>query len=696
MHFLYEESGDLKLATLMSAAGAAPADPMPIETMSGKRAKLKSKDVWLELPQVTQALPELLKGAQDEAQTLDLDFLWECAGEVEFHFLDLAKEYYGDAASDLQKMALAIGIQAAPIYFRRKGRGQFLRAPAEQLKAALLAVERKKQELLLQEQWIAQLKEGSCPEALKPQVKTLLFNPDKNSAAYKAVHAAAHGLAGGIPELFIRCRAIDSPLDFHQGRFYKEHFPKGIGFEHYALDCATLTQQAEQVLSDLPIAQVKAFSIDDASTTEIDDAFSVTLQADGNYQVGVHIAAPGLLIQPQDACDQIARQRLSTVYYPGGKITMLPQELVGIFSLDEGRGEALAPRPALSLYVTVDPRGQLLDRPSQTVLELVPIAHNLRLDDLEARVTQESLDASEDIPYRAELRLLWLSAQALHARRQDAREQNGLKREVLGVQDPKALLRDFSFKVEEGVVTIGARQRGSILDTIVAEWMIHTNSTWGAWLAQHDVPAIYRVQKGWGPQRTRMQTLPGPHEGLGINDYTWCTSPLRRYADLVNQWQLIAMVKNGVTAKLVAPFKPKDAQLMAIAADFDATYGAYNEYQARLEQYWCLQYAQQEGLPWKTVVRHLKDGRARVESIPLYLQIPELAAQARGARAEIEILAIDGLMLTASVRYLGLIEGEPEGEDAGIEDEVEVNLTVAIDQEEVGEVSPHTSQTTNS
>jgi len=115
-----------------------------------------------------------------------------------------------------------------------------------------------------------------------------------------------------------------------------------------------------------------------------------------------------------------------------------------------------------------------------------------------------------------------------------------------------------------------------------------------------------------------------------------------------------------------------------------------------LEQYWCLQYAQQEGLPWKTVVRHLKDGRARVESIPLYLQIPELAAQARGARAEIEILAIDGLMLTASVRYLGLIEGEPEGEDAGIEDEVEVNLTVALDQEEVGEVSPHISQTTNS
>jgi exoribonuclease-2 len=208
------------------------------------------------------------------------------------------------------------------------------------------------------------------------------------------------------------------------------------------------------------------------------------------------------------------------------------------------------------------------------------------------------------------------------------------------------------------VVEITARQRGSVLDSIVAEWMIYCNSTWGNQLASHSVPGIYRAQKGWGPQRTRMQTMPGPHEGLGVENYAWCTSPLRRYVDLVNQWQLIAMAQHGVTAKLVAPFKPKDADLMAIAADFDGTYAAYAEHQNQMESYWCLQYLKQSGLPWKGVVRHIKEGQARVEEIPLRLSVPELAEQARGARAEVEVLEIDFLALVASVRYLGLIQSE--------------------------------------
>ena len=122
-------------------------------------------------------------------------------------------------------------------------------------------------------------------------------------------------------------------------------------------------------------------------------------------------------------------------------------------------------------------------------------------------------------------------------------------------------------------------ERGPVLDSIVAEWMIFCNSTWGNQLANHSVPGIYRTQKGWGPQRTRMQTMPGPHEGLGVENYAWCTSPLRRYVDLVNQWQLIAMAQHGVTAKLVAPFKLKDADLMAIAADFDGTYAPYRDWE---------------------------------------------------------------------------------------------------------------------
>jgi exoribonuclease-2 len=421
------------------------------------------------------------------------------------------------------------------------------------------------------------------------------------------------------------------------------------------------------------------------------------------HRVGVHIAAPGLAIQRGGALDEVGRQRLSTVYYPGGKITMLPDEIIEIFSLHAAKQDSLdqeSPlRPAVSLYVTLNTDGNpILDGEyaPTTKVERVPMASNLRLDNLEDLVTEESLqdlNNSAKLPYQQELQVLWKSVKLLHAKRQEQRVAGGLKAEVLGLPDPNALARDFNFKVTDGVVEIFARQRGSVLDSIVAEWMIFCNSTWGNQLANHSVPGIYRTQKGWGPQRTRMQTMPGPHEGLGVENYAWCTSPLRRYVDLVNQWQLIAMAQHGVTAKLVAPFKPKDTDLMAIAADFDGTYAAYGEHQNQMERYWCLQYLKQTGLPWRGVVRHLKDGQARVEQIPLRLSVPELVEQARGARAEVEVLEIDFLALEASVRYLGLLH-PAELEEDELDDEVteqEVNRPV-ITEEVVGDVKPTPDQ----
>jgi exoribonuclease-2 len=667
MHLLYEDSGDIKIATLM--AQASEGEALAVESLGGKRGKLKAKDVWLRFEDPKPE--ELLASAKKQAEDIDLDFLWECAGSEEFIFTDLAKEYFGETSSAIQKISLAMALHSSPIYFRRKGRGQFMRAPEDQLKAALLAVERKKAELIKQESWEAQLKLGQLPEEIAPQVNTLLFNPDKNSMAYKAVANAAQNLKGGIPELFLTCGVLSSALAYHEGKFLKEHFPKGVGFQ---VQLQANEQSAwEEALQKLPVADVKAFSIDDASTTEIDDAFSVSsvdVEGVGQcHRVGVHIAAPALAIHRGGALDELGRKRLSTVYFPGGKITMLPDEVIDVFSLHATQSASLdlPLRPAVSLYVTLNAEGLPIlegEHAPVTKVERVPMAANLRLDDLEYLVTEESLIDGKNtagIPYQGELNILWQSAKQLHAKRQEQRVANGLKEEALGLPDSTALPRDFNFKVVEGVVEIIPRGRGSVLDSIVAEWMIYCNSTWGNQLASHSVPGIYRAQKGWGPHRTRMQTMPGPHEGLGVENYAWCTSPLRRYVDLVNQWQLIAMAQHGVTAKLVAPFKPKDADLMAIAADFDGTYAAYAEHQNQMESYWCLQYLKQKGLPWRGVVRHLKEGQARVEEIPLRLSVPELAEQARGVRAEIEVVEIDFLTLIASVRYLGLIQSDAIG-----------------------------------
>ena len=660
MNLLYEEGGDIKIATVQSATGSGDSESWQATSLSGKKIKLKAKEVWLrfEKPEAQAVMDEALVLSKD----IDLQLLWDCAPEEEFGLVDVSLEYFGSQATIAQQAALAIALQGAPVFFRRKGRGRFQRAPLEQLQAGLAALERKQKELEQQSVWQQELIAGKFPETLKSSAQQLLFSPDKNTSAYKALIAACTQTGESPAQLMIRCGAIDSPLAYHQGLFLKAHFPNGaahyanIGIDQTAYDAA---------IAELPLADVQAFSIDDSGTTEIDDALSVTELPEGGHRVGIHIAAPGLAIAKDDPLDQVARNRMSTVYFPGDKITMLPDSVIEQFSLDEG-----APRPALSIYVDIDAAGIANRDTLQMRAEMVPMAANLRLENIEHLVSEESLtDEAVSYPYRKELSILWRAAKLLHAGRQEKRIANGLRAEQLGVIDPNALARDFHFQIQDvdGAqrVEIIPRQRGSILDTIVAEWMIFCNSASGQLLADHGLPGLFRTQKGWGPLRTRMQTTPGPHEGLGLDYYAWCTSPLRRYSDLVNQWQLIALAKHGVTAKMVAPFPPRDATLMRIAADFESCYQAYGEFQDRLEKYWCLRWIAQDEDAKTVHVRHLKEGMSRVELVPLHLTIPELATHPRMTRAEVVVNGVDLLQLNAAVRVLGIeVKAEPEAKAA--------------------------------
>ena len=663
MNLVYEDGGDIKIATVQSASGSGDTESWQATSLSGKKIKLKAKEVWLrfEKPEAQSVMDEASALSKD----IDLQLLWDCAPEEEFGLIDVSHEYFGVQATIPQQVSLGIALQGAPVFFRRKGRGRFQRAPLEQLQAGLAALERKQKELEQQSAWQQELVAGAFPETLRSSAQQLLFSPDKNTSAYKALIAACTQTGESPAQLMIRCGAIDSPLAYHQGMFLKTHFPGGAAHpENIRVDQATYAA----AIADLPLAEVKAFSIDDSGTTEIDDALSVTELVDGGHRIGVHIAAPGLAIIKDDPIDQVARSRMSTVYFPGDKITMLPDSVIEQFSLDEG-----APRPALSIYVDIDQDGVVNRDSLQMRAEMVPMAANLRLEDIEHLVSEESLlDEDATYPYRKELAVLWRAAKLLHAGRQEKRIANGLRAEQLGFIDPNALARDFHFQIQDvnGVqrVEIVPRQRGSILDTIVAEWMIFCNSASGQLLADHGLPGLFRTQKGWGPLRTRMQTTPGPHEGLGLDYYAWCTSPLRRYSDLVNQWQLIALAKHGVTAKMVAPFPPRDATLMGIAADFESCYQTYGEYQDRLEKYWCLRWAMQDGESKNVSVRHLKEGMSRLELVPLHLPIPELATHPRLTRAEVVLGDIDLLQLSAGVRVLE-IEAKVETPEISTEED---------------------------
>ncbi|NIF81564.1 RNB domain-containing ribonuclease [Paraburkholderia sp. Cy-641] len=664
MNVFFEESGSFKAGSVLSRQG----DAFQVELPGGRRAKVRAKDVLIEFEKPAAA--ELMQQADALAQEIDLDFLWECAPEDEFPFATLGAEYFGESFGAAERAALVLRMHGSPVYFRRKGRGMYQRAPQEQLKMALAGLERKRQQALVQAQYEDELKEGRLPEAFTGnKALALLTKPDKNTIEYKALEGAAAARGISQARLLLECGAIASPRALHEAKFLSEFFPHGTGFPAVA---------AANVPDDLPQADVEAFSIDDITTTEIDDAFSVEHLADGRVRIGVHIAAPALGIQRGDEVDAIARARLSTVYMPGDKITMLPDSVVETFTLGEGDY-----RPALSLYVIVNRETQEIVA-SETRAERVFVKNNLRHNTLDEVVTEEALaEGAGEYPHKDDIAVLWPFAQALFEKRQAARAGYGLRREV-------QRNTDFNFYVDGEHVTITPRRRGSPLDTIVAELAILANSSWGAFLHDHGVPGIYRTQRAFGapsgPKRTRMQTNAAPHEGLGVTQYAWSTSPLRRYVDLVNQWQLIACVQHGVTAKLAAPFKPKDADLFAVVQGFDDTYTAYADYQRRMEYFWCLRWLKQENRK-QVVASVVKGDLVRLEEIPLLLHVPGLGVHARGTRLQMEVMSIDELTIEASVRLLHVLDAPTvtSGAEADEADEGEEELLDAADDSAASE-----------
>jgi exoribonuclease-2 len=669
MYALFEDGGKFLAGRVMSEADSS----MQVELDSGKRVKVKGANVLLKFEKPAPA--ELISSAQALAQDIDLDLAWEFAPEQEFGFADLARDYF-DASADTTKQAAALfRLFDAPHYFRRLGKGQFKKAPEDIVKAALLGIERKKQVAAQIDAWAGELVNGQCPAPVREQLYRILFKPDKNAPEYKAVVEAAKRSQRAPLDLLTAAGAIDSPYQFHWKRFLFENFPKGTGFPPLA---------APPIKEGLPLAPVRAFSIDDSATTEIDDALSVQGLGSGSVTFGVHIAAPGLAITPDGNVDKVARERLSTVYMPGHKLTMLPDEVVQAYTLTEGRD-----CPAVSLYVSFDEATLAITR-SETRLERVPIAANLRHDQLDSVITEASLTGTAPAAYDFAPELAFAFRLARHLKAQ---------REVVRGKPENFNRPDYNFRLErddgdeprgDERVTITTRQRGAPLDLIVAEAMILANSTWGGWLAECGVPGIYRSQASLAPGvKVRMGVKPAPHAGMGVAQYAWATSPLRRYVDLVNQWQLIACARHGRTAALAAPFKPKDAALFSVISGFDAAYTAYNGFQSGIERYWTLMYLTQNRVQELNAAA-MKDGLVRADDLPLVFRALGAEALPRGARVRVRITGTDLLTLDVHASVVARIDDPATTADDAPVDEAESEeaadsagpLTLAIDMKD--------------
>jgi exoribonuclease-2 len=213
--------------------------------------------------------------------------------------------------------------------------------------------------------------------------------------------------------------------------------------------------------------------------------------------------------------------------------------------------------------------------------------------------------------------------------------------------------------------------------------MILANKTWGQWLADSGVPGIYRSQASLLPGiKVRMGTRAQPHAGLGVKCYAWSTSPLRRYVDLVNQWQIIACARHGKAAALAAPFKPKDAALLAVVSAFDAAYTAYSGFQGGMERYWTLQYLRQNGIGELTATL-IKERLVRADTLPLVLPVMGADGLPRGAHLRVRLGDIDDITLEIAGTVVERLDQPVDDVDAiAAEDEEEplgAPLALAID-----------------
>ena len=576
MNIFYEESGQFKVASIVQKNDAT----YQVDTQHGKRTKVKANNVFAEFDGDMAAF---LENAQAQAADIDTDLLWEVCGEEEFSAEAIAEEYYGHAPTKTEMAATLIALYAAPMYFYKKAKGVFKAAPEETLKQALAAIERKKQQDAQIDAWAEALKRGEMPSEIAADLKTILHAPDKQSLTYKAFTKAADALKTSAYELAKKTGGITSIPQYLQDGFEIKYFPKGTDFPDLPLP----------EMPDLPKADVTAFSIDDESTTEVDDALSLTDLGNGTKRVGIHIAAPSLAIKQGDKMEKNIMERLSTVYFPGGKITMLPENWIAAFSLDAG-----AYRPAVSIYFDVDSEFNVGEPTCK--IEAVNIAENLRIQTIEPHFNAETgLDEAGEMMFAHHQDLIWFHQFAVAL--QKAR----------GKYEPdRAPQYDYSIELdEEGKVSVVRRERGSPIDMLVSEMMILANSTWAQMLHDNDLPGLFRVQPAG---KVRMSTKSEPHIGMGVQHYGWFTSPLRRAADYINQKQLLSLIADSAEPL----FQQSDAELFAALRDFDTAYAAYADFQRQMEAYWSLVYLQQQGTSELTATI-LKEDLVRIEGLPL-------------------------------------------------------------------------------
>jgi exoribonuclease-2 len=332
---------------------------------------------------------------------------------------------------------------------------------------------------------------------------------------------------------------------------------------------------------------VASVTIDDDSTTEVDDALAVETLADGRLRYWVHIADPGRWIAPGSPLDLEARRRGTTIYLPTTRYTMFPPSLAeGPFSLNEG-----ADSPALSFGCVLAADGALVEY--TVVSSVIRVARRLSYHDAEA-LHAGGDDLLKAIAAGAALRQAWRDTQG-----------------AVTIRLPET---EVKVDLAKNTVDIGVYTAEAARDW-VAEFMILAGEAAARFAAERGVPMLFRTQQAGesvdvshlpeGPvrefakivsmSRSSLSVEPAPHAGLGLPLYVQATSPIRRYGDLVAHRQLKA-----AAAGLPPPYSADD--LSTLAAELDPLSGQASKMERNADRYWVTEYlARHKGKTWKTL-----------------------------------------------------------------------------------------------
>ena len=563
MFVVFQDGKDLKLGKLVRQHECT----CRVLEFSGQLRKMRRSRVWtLNTEDGDEADWEILEKAKKLTATIDSLKLWRMASGDSWEPHDLANLYFGCSANSEQILAiLLIASNPDNPYFRIERR---LLKPITDYQSKLImeARARKLAERENKQDIINQLEQGNIPDQIERSIDELLFAPNKSKPAYKALRHYCEQEKITFPEFMIRAKLVSSIRDYHVRSFVSlRDFDNKDDFK------VPFFGMPPQVSSNI-------FSIDREGTTEIDDAFSVRKVSDASFVIGVHIAVPALGVIGGSALDQYAKKRMTSVYFPDTKYTMLPKTIIKAFSLSEGN---LC--PVISLYISYDNERKVV-LSEETKIESAQISRNLFLRD----TISLSADCEDEITILGEF--ADFLAQQRNVNDVQARAGHGVR---LG----------HVIRVVSGNPIIESRDATARVERIVAEIMMYTNARWGRALCENRKTAFYRVNGRISKSSNMI------HDRIGVKNYAWCTSPLRRYVDLVNQRQLLSLYGHEENHS----DSSDDEELLKV---FDKRHTATLDMQRHMERFWTLRYLE-ENADKRFEAKGIKFDRVRLIDIPV-------------------------------------------------------------------------------